>query len=336
MKARVRLFLIAVTALMFAASFWSGGPTSAQHRDAFKHSAAAHKKQSCNFCHKIPTPNWQAARGFPDTAKMPAHASCTGCHAKDFFNPPAICAGCHVNPGPRGAALFPFPVRSRSHEFATIFPHDKHQNIIASNFGSAEVGVAHFLKAGFSLPDNPKPQFNNCVICHQPYTSEPKFAIRKLLKGEQPLAEAAQDAFAPKAEFFRNNPDSHASCFSCHYQNQEPIRTNCAGCHRLTTPYTETQVVSRYSIKYDHRQKDHAAYDCTSCHVRITQNSDVAAMKDADVPILTCVTCHEKKINEELVKRDASIKAKQPAFQCTYCHSSEIGRYTTPASHTAQ
>lgn len=336
MKNWVRLVLVAAAAVGFAASFLAGNPSSAQRRDAFRHSTAAHKKQNCNFCHKIPTANWPTARGFPDVAKFPAHASCTGCHARDFFNPPAICAGCHVNPGPRGAALFPFPVRTRSHEFATIFPHDKHQNIIASNLGPADVRVAHFVKASFAPADDPVPQFNNCAICHQPFTSEPKFAARKLLRPEQPLAAAANDDFVPKAGYFRTNPDAHDSCFSCHYQNQEPIRTNCAGCHRLTAPYSESPVVSRYSLKFDHQQKDHARHDCTSCHIRITQNSDVAAMKDADVPILACVTCHNKKINEELEKRDASVAAKGAVFQCVYCHTPEIGRYPTPASHTAQ
>jgi hypothetical protein len=38
-------------------------------------------------------------------------------------------------------------------------------------------------------------------------------------------------------------------------------------------------------------------------------------------------------LNIELGKRDASIAAKQPAFQCTFCHSREIGRFDVPESH---
>jgi len=334
MKHRIRIFLIVITAVIFAASFWAS--SSAQRRDNFSHATAAHKKLNCNSCHKIPTGNWVSARGYPDVADYPGHVACFGCHKADFFagNKPAICAGCHVNPGPRGAARFPFPVRSRSHEFSTIFPHDAHQNIIARNYGPRDIAVAHFVNANFSR-DDPVPQFNNCAICHQTYSKEPKSIARKLIRTLQPLADAAANNFVAKAEFFKNNPDSHASCFTCHYQNQKPIRTDCAGCHRLTAAHAESSVVPRYSLKFNHQDKDHANKDCTTCHIRITQTADLKQMKDADVPILTCSTssCHSKDINVEIGKRDESIEAKQPVFQCIYCHTPEIGRYPVPDSH---
>lgn len=337
MKNLFRLFLIVAVAVIFAAGFW--GKSAAQRRN-FQHSTPAHKKESCNTCHKIPTANWVAARGFPDVADFPGHVACFACHKNEIFsgNRPAFCAGCHVNPGPRGVARFPFPVNSRQHQFSTIFPHDKHQNIIASNFGPRDVAVAHFLNAKFALPDDKAPEFNNCAICHETFAKDPKFSARKLLRTMQPLADAATYNFVPKAGFFKTSPDSHASCFTCHYQNQEPIRTNCAGCHRLTAPYADTATVTRYSLKFDHSYKDHVGRDCTSCHIRITQNADLKTMKDADVPILTCSTssCHSKDINVEIGKRDDSIGAKQPVFQCTYCHTPEIGRYPVPASHKVQ
>jgi hypothetical protein len=61
-------------------------------------------------------------------------------------------------------------------------------------------------------------------------------------------------------------------------------------------------------------------------------------MKDADVPLQTCSTssCHGKQIAEEIGKREASIAAKQPAFQCTYCHAPAVGRFPVPASHTTR
>jgi hypothetical protein len=331
MKNWLRLILVALVAVVFAAGFWHN--SSAQRRQAFRHATPAHKKQNCSFCHKIPSGNWAATRGFPDVTKMPDHPSCIGCHKKDFFGGLAFCAPCHTNPSPRGGPTFTFPVRSRSHQFETIFPHDKHQNIIAANIGPKDVAVAHFVKASFSLDDAAKPQFNNCAICHETYAKEPKSVVRNLLRTTQPLAEAAPDNFDPTAEFFKNNPDTHTSCFSCHYQTQKPIRTDCAGCHRLTTPHAETQIVARYSIKYDHQSKNHLTSDCTSCHIRITQNADVKTMKDADVPILACEQCHKKEINLEIGKRESSIADKQPVFQCTYCHSSEIGRFPKPASH---
>ena len=121
-KKRIRIFLIVLTAFVFAASFWN--TVSAQKgRDNFSHSTASHKKINCASCHKNPTANWTSARGFPDVADYPGHASCIGCHRADFFrgNRPAICTICHVNVSPRGKARFAFPVKSRSQEFRNDF-----------------------------------------------------------------------------------------------------------------------------------------------------------------------------------------------------------------------
>ena len=288
----------------------------------------------------MPTRNWISARGYPDVADYPGHAACFSCHKSDFFagNKPAICVGCHVNPGPLGAARFPFPVRSRSHDFSTIFPHDVHQDIIASNTGPQDVAAVHFVRANFSVPDDPAPQFDNCARCHQTPANLPKFSARNLLRPAQPLAEAGKDDFAPTTGFFKASPNSHASCFTCHYQNQKPIRTDCAGCHLLTAPHTASDGVLRYSLKFNHQTKDHSDKDCIVCHVRITQTADLKSMKGADVPILTCGTssCHSSNISSEIAKREASVAAKEPVFQCRYCHSPQIGRFPIPVSHPAQ
>lgn len=352
MKNRLRLLLIIIMGAIFSAGIWDS--STAQPREApvsepedapavgqrkrFSHNTADHKKQSCNSCHQVPTKNWVAARGFPDVADFPSHPSCFSCHQRDIFsgNRPVFCAGCHVNPGPRGAARFPFPVPSRPRQFSIIFPHDKHQNIIARNLGPGDVAVGHFIKAGFSLADDAKPQFNNCATCHQTFSKMPNVSARDLLQPAQPLADPVKDNFAAKAEFFKTSPETHVSCFTCHYQNQQPIATNCAGCHRLTAPFSETKGVQRYSVKFDHQFKDHASRDCTSCHIRITQSADLKSMKDADVPIQTCASCHSKNVNEEIGKREASIQAKEPVFQCNYCHSPEIGRFPIPPSHKVQ
>ncbi len=310
--------------------------SSAQRRDAFEHRTAAHKKLDCSSCHKIPTPNWVGARGYPDVADFPGHASCINCHRRDFFagNRPAICAGCHVNPGPRGVARFPFPVRSRSHEFSTIFPHNVHQDIIASNQRLDGVAVAHFVNASFrrpALPDD-KSEFNNCAICHKTSTAMPKMAPRTPANA-QPLVEAMVDSFVPKVQYFKDSPTGHATCFTCHFQSVKPIATDCAGCHSLTTAYSLSATVKRYSFKFDHQQKEHSVRDCMTCHVRISQNADVKTMTDADVPFMACVSCHSDKITEESTKRVESVANKQPAFQCTYCHTPAVGRFPVPSSH---
>lgn len=308
--------------------------SAAQQRDRFSHSTTAHKKQDCASCHKIPTSNWLSARGFPDVAQFPGHVACASCHRQDFFvgNKPAFCAGCHTNAGPRSAPLFPFPVRSRSHEFATIFPHNVHQDVIArTRRGDAEVAVAHFVNASFrKLTDDP-PKFNNCAICHETASSLPKFEPR-MPAGQAPIA---GDNFTPSAKFFKTMPSGHASCFECHYQGLEPVATNCAGCHRLTQPYFESAVVKRYSLKFDHsavNDKGDLVHtrDCMTCHVRISGNGDLKTMKDADVPIMSCMSCHnhENDLKIELDKRAAS-----KPFQCSYCHTAAIGALPAPPSH---
>lgn len=314
-------------------------PSSAQRRkDDFSHNTPKHKQTACSSCHKIPTANWPTARKFPDVADFPGHAACFNCHSLRSVlvgNRPAFCAGCHVTPGPRGVARFPFPVRSRSEEFKTIFPHDVHQNLIARLRRDTPYAAGHFVLASFSADD--QPEFNNCAICHKTPDAMPKTAPRVPAE-MQPLADAEADSFKPRAEFFKNHPESHAACFSCHYQGVKPTKTDCAGCHSLTTAYFDSPLTTRYSLKFNHADKNHANKDCTVCHVRITQNSDVSKMKDADVPFQTCSTssCHGKDIADEVGKRDASLAAKQAVFQCVYCHAPAIGRYPIPESHKAR
>ncbi|MFN6963469.1 MAG: cytochrome c3 family protein [Pyrinomonadaceae bacterium] len=344
MKNAFRIAVIVMTAVVFAAGLLDRS-SAQQRRGGFDHATAAHKKQSCNSCHKVPTPNWSTARGFPDVADFPGHASCVNCHRRDFFNPPAICAGCHTNPGPRGVARKPFPPKGAQSDFAVAFPHDKHQNILAfvdtRQTRSEAVAVAHFAPMrGPSADVDGARQYNSCAVCHVPYAQMPKFKARDLVRaGQTPLAAPAAESLSPKPEFFMTAPSSHASCFTCHYQTVEPIRSNCAGCHKLSpSPVAASEIIRRYSIKFDHQQKDHAGRDCASCHIRITQNTDVRTMLDADVPILTCSTssCHSKHLGEEIGKREDSIAAKQSPFQCTYCHSTEIGRFPVPATHRPQ
>lgn len=336
-KAGIRIFLVALAAFAFAASFWNS--TSAQRgRDNFSHSSARHKKIACSSCHENPTGNWPRARGYPDVADYPGHKSCIGCHRREFFsgNKPAICAICHVVVSATGKARFEFPVKSRSQEFETIFPHDVHQDILASNEKKYDVAIAHFVKASFKFidDDDKKPQINGCMICHQTETKLPKYTTLKPLRTE-PLATPSPGNFTAKAELFKGMPDNHASCFNCHYQGLKPTRTDCAGCHRLTSPYFESNTVKRFSLKFPHLQEQHAVKDCTYCHVRITQVSDLRMLTNADVPLLTCggSSCHTDHLKKEVFARQDSISKKETIFQCNYCHTAEIGSYKIPASH---
>lgn len=357
MNNRLRLIVAALAVIIVTGGL--APELRAQGRDSFSHNTPAHIK-NCNSCHSMPTANWVSARGYPDVAAFPGHAACFTCHRAEMFRPsPMYCAGCHSSyTNPRRAPRFAFPVRSRTNEFSTIFPHNAHQDIIASKTTKADVAVAHFVKASFSATPTPTPAptplFNNCAICHATPAQLPKFGPRTIAN-VQPLAAAITDIFNPgeeiSAKFFMNSPNSHASCFTCHYQGVQPVASNCAGCHDRTRPYIDSNVIKRYSLKFDHLIGNHMTRDCVSCHVRITQNADVRLLKDADVPIITCGgSCHGQSASEpplpttddnyklsaianEIVAREKSIADKQPIFQCSFCHTSAIGRLPIPPSH---
>lgn len=339
MTRRSTLILTLVVAVIMAASLLPR--SSAQNRDRFTHSSAAHKKLDCASCHKVPTGNWVAARGYPDVAQFPGHVACANCHRQDFFvgNKPVFCAGCHSNVSPRGAPLFPFPVASRSRDFSIIFPHSVHQDVIAwARPLRSETGI--FVNASFTRAPDDAPKFNNCAICHETATALPKFAARTPT-GQQPLGSVTPpDTFAPKAQFFKSMPSGHATCFECHYQGVKPVATNCAGCHRLTASFTPSPVVKRYSLKFDHAAVNEKgdtvhAKDCMTCHVRISGNTDLKTLTDADVPIMACTSCHNHAadLKTELDKRADSVEKKQAAFNCAYCHTSGVGAFAVPPSH---
>lgn len=392
MKTALRIFVIAIVTVSSAAWLLLSA-TAQKRRNEFFHSTAAHKRINCASCHKTPTANSVSVRGFPDVADYPGHSSCVRCHRTDFFqgNNPEICTICHTASSPRNSRRFPFPIRSRSSEFKTRFPHDAHQDIIARNerhdgtipahlvlayrglpggssedilssegqqdtaatagsmpaLHSVDTVPAHFVNASFTpaaFPADdptptptPTPQFNNCAICHQTSAVLPKFDNPTPVH-EQALAPASVDNFAPSPEFFKSSPEGHTSCFSCHYQGQKPVSTDCAGCHRQVAPYFGPDVKIRYSLRFNHNgggtNKMHIR-DCTVCHVRITQNSDLSTMREADVPFASCSTssCHGPHLTAEIDKRAGTILKKEPVYQCFYCHTREIGRFEIPANH---
>ena len=339
MKTVLRISLICLAVIVAAGSFLT--ESSAQKRK-FSHSTAAHQKKSCNSCHSNPTSNWVSARGFPDVADFPPHVSCFACHKSDIFsgNMPVFCGGCHTVVGPKGKARFAFPNKSRPTQFATIFPHNVHQDVIATNDRPVDTAVANIIFASFRLADD-KPKFNNCAICHQTPAALPKFGTRGPKSTIQPLTDASPDNFAPTAKFFKTMPGGHESCFTCHFQGLKPSGIDCAKCHKLEPPHTDSNVVKRYSLKYSHEQLNAKGEnvhnrDCMTCHIRISQNSDLKTLVDADVPFFACISCHSDNFTKENNKRAESIASKQPAFQCIYCHTTGIGRFPIPQSHRNQ
>lgn len=304
----------------------------------FSHATKEHQS-SCKTCHKAPTANWKKVAEFPDVADFPDHDACVRCHRPQFFKSaqPAICSNCHRKTSPRDEARFEFRNPDRSRQFAIEFPHDKHQDVIARAQPSVTQTVslrhmAHAVRPSPQTQTNPEPprgqpawggssvRFNNCELCHT-------------ANARNPVAPAAGwiDSFIPSANLFKASPENHAACFNCHWKNTEPVKDNCAGCHKLTPPYLPTGVAERKSMRFTHAREQHVK-ECTACHINITKSASLKALKP-DVPISTCTECHNKEGLRLDVSGELAALDKSPDFRCVYCHTSDVGRRSPPASH---
>jgi len=304
----------------------------------FSHATKEHQS-SCKTCHKTPTSNWRKVAEFPDVADFPDHDACVRCHRPQFFKSarPAICSNCHQKTSPRDEARFEFRNANRPRQFAIEFPHDKHQDVIARAQPAATQTVslrflAHAVRPSTQTqtsPGSPRVQpawgggslrYNNCELCH-------------LANTRPPVAPAAgwPDTFNPAANLFKTSPESHASCFNCHWKNVEPVKDNCAGCHKLTSPYVPDGVPVRKSMKFTHAREQHVK-ECTACHINITKAASLKGLKP-DVPITTCTECHNKEGLRLDVSGELAALDKGRDFACVYCHTSAVGRRNPPSSH---
>lgn len=294
----------------------------------FSHATEKHKGE-CNSCHRIPTAGSQKAKGFPDVTDYPSHAACLNCHRPQFFKGarPEICKDCHTRVSPRDDARYTFPNPNAPQQFQIEFPHDKHQNVIALLLPTpASFNLEpRMLRASFnlSLTADEQKHYNNCEICHAPNKEKP-----------QPPPAGWADAFAPTTETFKASPDSHAFCFNCHWSGQKPDRDDCGGCHKLAAkPFTPQEWFKRNSLKFTHARADHIL-ECTVCHINITKSASLRGLSP-DVPISSCKRCHWDSPNPQIVTipKELDQKQKNAAFACAKCHTSEIGKKPTPASH---
>ncbi len=263
----------------------------------FSHSTPKHKS-ACNTCHKPPTKNWTKVSSFPDVSDYPDHEACVTCHRPQFFrgDRPPICSVCHVKTSPRDEARYAFRNPATKLQFTIDFPHDRHQDVI-----------------------------HNCTICHASAGVAAK-----------PPPGGWIDSYAPPLPTFKASPADHSSCFSCHWKSQEPVASNCNGCHKLaTTPYVAANAPSRISLKFIHDgggdKKQHVA-ECTSCHINITKSATSRGLKP-DVPITACTECHNKEGLRQDLNTELTALDKNRAFTCSYCHTSNVGKLDAPASH---
>ena len=290
----------------------------------FSHSTKKHQA-ACDTCHKIPTRRWQQTSTYPDITDYPGHEACVSCHRPQFFKgaKPTICSVCHTKTSPRDDARFEFRKAVTKRQFTIEFPHDRHQDVIALlNFkrnGSSST-FAH-ARRGW---DEKTQTYNNCEICH----SQRGVPV-------PPLTGWA-DGFQPKPETFKSVPVGHDSCFNCHWKSQQPVASNCAGCHKLASAaFVPATVPPRISLKFMHDgggEKKNHVLECASCHINITKSATVRGLKP-DVPITACTECHNKVGTREDLNKELAAIDKNKAFVCSYCHTSNVGSLDPPASH---
>jgi c(7)-type cytochrome triheme protein len=294
----------------------------------FSHATSKHQ-QACNTCHKIPTKNWEKVRDFPDVADYPGHEACVSCHRQQFFKgaSPLICTVCHTRISPRYDQRHSFRNVKVLRQFTIEFPHDKHQDVIASLQPSFEPEQrVSFVRTFFTAhsADDKLPTYNNCTICH---AGRAKAAIAP--------ATGWIDGFIPDALTFKSVPASHASCFNCHWKSQQPVSNNCVGCHKLVAAYASVGWPKRIAARFKHEgggeHKNHVA-ECTTCHINITKSASLRGLKP-DVAISACSECHNKPPTHVEIDNELEQLDKNREFICVYCHTSNVGKLDPPASH---
>lgn len=297
----------------------------------FLHTTRQHQA-ACVTCHKIPTSNWKKIREYPDVADYPDHNACVSCHRPQFFKGPRppICSICHAKVSPRDDVRFSFRNPAGRRQFLVAFPHDRHQDVIAKLFRTFPVSERQrFVRASFTsfsmYAEDKTQHFNNCEICHGP-------------RPTPPVAPASgwMDGFVPDNLTLKSVPVSHASCFSCHWKSEQPVKENCAGCHKLPDPpatIAVTLLPLRKSIKFRHGNEKHIQ-ECTTCHINITKASSLKGLKP-DVPITSCATssCHNNPSGHQEIAKELDRIQKDKQFLCSYCHTSDVGRRDAPRGH---
>jgi len=347
------VFCVAQTRRTSQARSNQASSASAIKYSVFLHSSAKHKGLACNACHQIPT-RWTAGRDFPDVADFPDHDSCVRCHRPQFFtrqafigSGPSICTVCHLRAAPRQEARFAFGKPNNSHQtlkakeerqFTIEFPHDKHQNVIASikpptsfslspGFDKLKLVGHQFVSAAFRRPpsDDQKRVYNNCAICHA--TNNTLIDITR-----------SPGSFEPAPGTFKTMPQAHDQCFDCHWKNQKPAGPDCLGCHKLANAFVPPLFPARISAKFSHEGgKGEHVMECTTCHINITRANSLRGLTP-DVPIAACTTCHKdskKTTYPKAVTIEEEFEQYKRTGACTYCHTADVSRKKPPASHDA-
>jgi len=332
------------------------------------------QKLSCDSCHKSPTKNWKDVRkgdaAFEDVAEFPEHSACLNCHRPQFFArerpTPAICSNCHVSVTPRDTTRFQFPslgdvpdpTRKRRDfisEFAVNFPHDKHMDVIGSNFQPSGDRLVRFVHAGFQKePPKEESDPKACVICHQTYQPQGNSAEEYVTKPPKDLG----DGFWLKKGTFKTIPVSHAPCSSCHNTEAgiEPGPGKCEVCHKLlpaqkiatdfdlklaaTMGITDRIILGRWQRResagtFTHDGGAHPALSCTTCHnIPTMTTTDPKSLKVAVKSCGGAEGCHVTATSDDggALNFEIDQRKAKADFQCTKCHL-VFGSQSVPPSH---
>lgn len=341
----------------------------------FSHNThVAQQKLACDSCHKFPTKNWKDVRkadvAFADVAEFPEHSACLNCHRQQFFArerpAPGICSNCHVAVTPRDTTRFLFPSlgdvldatkkrREFVSEFAVNFPHDKHMDVLGSNFQTSPERTTRFVHASFQK-EKPKEESDpkTCVLCHQTHQPQGDSADEYVTKPPKGLG----DAFWPKKGTFKTIPVSHLPCSSCHNTDAgiEPGPAKCEVCHKLlpaqkaaidfdvklamTMGISDPLILNRWQRRessgtFPHDGGAHPTLSCTTCHNISTMNT--ADAKTLKVAVKSCggaEGCHITATSDEggALNFEMDQRKAKTDFQCTKCHL-VFGSQPIPPSH---
>jgi hypothetical protein len=305
----------------------------------FSHSVSQHQR-ACDACHKFPTANWKTVRqgdaAFPDVTEYPEHASCVGCHRRQFFSGdrPVICSVCHASVSPRGGPRHPFPNpsevfdaseegRTAVSEFGISFPHDKHVDIVGQ--GQTDHGLrrgVRFVRVAFRQKSEPKAEESepkSCAVCHKTYQpqgdSDEEFVTK-------PPKNLADDAFWLKKGAFKTAPTSHATCFACHSEDSglKPAPSDCGICHKLLPPGEQIKLTEAHS---DFDPKLAAAMGISDkTTLEKWSRRHTAKFRHEWLPHagLSCTSCHNVAAMNTLDEKTRKVAVRSCGGEGTGCH----------------
>lgn len=307
----------------------------------FGHKEHLDRGLSCEGCHRGIAGPATSVAGAPELT----HTTCGSptCHGGRASPPMADCQSCHeVKTG--GIEAFAALRRARQSPFqvAQTFSHEKHRGRGAE--GSDCTGCHARMRVGPGEAPA-RPEMVTCERCHdgkkafsalgtqcrrchttesamaasipaghaQAVGKSPSFNHRAhAAKGVQ-LTCSSCHATNPKGELSFPAPKEHQPCATCHSaEYRKAGSTFCATCHERHDPWSPAPL--RKTIQHTHEfkvilsHKDHAATDCSVCHLKQAGRQGAAAEPGLLAPKhALCAGCHESA-------------KKPPMTECASCH----------------